>query len=407
VVSDRRELLIVAGELSGDLLASALVSEIKARCPEWRFVGAGGPHLKAAGVQLLYESCSWSAIGFAQSVRLIPRLSFALSGIKRYIARHRPHRVILVDFGTFNVRVARFAKKQGVPVCYYIPPGCWRRGWANPELARITDLVMTPFPWSAEELRRVGANAHWIGHPLLDLVRPRRSREEVLSLVGIQGEPLVVGLLPGSRRAELSAMVPLVARAASLIQSHCSPSAFVLAAAPNADLAYVEKLLCSAGWKKTDASSDSAVLKFTVGDAPAGVVVGAAYDVMAASDILLCCSGTVTLEAAILGKPMIIMYRSAGIAMAAEYAIGRGKLPRFIGLPNLIADAEICPEFVQERATPANLAAEVLSVLRNRDRLVDMFRGLREVRSTLGEPGAASRAAELICDPKLGAGDLQ
>lgn len=398
-----REVVILSGELSGDLLAGALAGEIRRRRPEWHLVGAGGPHLRSAGVTLLYDSTSWSAIGFAHSVKLIPRLSFALADIKAYIAQRRPHRVVLVDFGTFNIRVARFAKKCGVPVCYYVPPGSWRRGRANPELARVTDLVLTPFPWSAEELRLQGANAHWVGHPLLDIVRPSRSREDLLCEAGLSDVEVVFGLLPGSRKPELLSLAPLMARAAVIIQSRCRSAGFLLAAASTTDIRMLDRLLRSSGWIPDDAAGQSDKIKrYKAGAAPAAVVQGASYDVMAASDMLLCCSGTATLEAAILQKPMIIAYRTHGLAQAVEYALGHRLLPRYIGLPNLLADAEVCPEFLQHQASPENLASEALDILRREDRLSDMLRGLREIRSILGQPGASARAAELICDPDLG-----
>ncbi|MGQ9698627.1 MAG: lipid-A-disaccharide synthase [Armatimonadota bacterium] len=398
-----KKVFIVAGELSGDLLAGALASEIRRRRPSWRLVGAGGPHLRSAGVHLLYDSTSWGAIGFTQSVRLIPKLSLTLASLKSYIAQHQPHRVVLVDFGTFNVRVARFAKKHGVTVCYYVPPGSWKRGRANPELARIADLILTPFPWSAEELRLHGANAHWTGHPLLDIVRPSRSREEVLCEVGLADAQTVFGLLPGSRKPELLVLAPLMARTAVIIQGRCQNAGFLLAAAPTTDLHKLDRLVRSSGWVPIDSFvSAGGVLRYRVGSAPAAVVQGASYDVMAASDMLLCCSGTATLEAAILGKPMVIAYKTHGIAQAVEYALGHRLLPRYIGLPNLLANAEVCPELIQRQANPENLAWEALDILRTEDRLLDMLRGLREVRSALGHPGASARAAELICDPNLG-----
>lgn len=400
-----REVVILSGELSGDLLAGALAAEIRKRRPDWHLVGAGGPHLRSAGVDLLYNSTSWSAIGFAQSVKLIPRLSFALADIKAYIAQRRPHRVVLVDFGTFNIRVARSAKKCGVPVCYYVPPGSWRRGRADSELAHVIDLVLTPFPWSAEELRLQGANAHWIGHPLLDIVRPGRSRNDLLCEAGLSEVEVVFGLLPGSRKPELLALTPLMARAAVIIQNRCRRAGFLLGAASTTDLRLLDRLLRSSGWIPEDPSAPSdKIRRYKAGAAPAAVVHGAPYDVMAASDILLCCSGTATLEAAILQKPMIIAYRTHGVAQALEYALGRRLLPRYIGLPNLLADAEVCPEFLQHRASPENLASEALDIIRRGDRLSDMLRGLREIRSILGEQGASARAAELICDPNLGRG---
>ena len=400
-----KEVVIISGELSGDLLAGALACEISRRQPDWRLVGTGGPHLSSAGANILYDSTSWSAIGFTQSVRLIPRLSFALASIKSYIARHRPHRVVLVDFGTFNIRVARFAKRCRVPVCYYVPPGSWRRGRANPELARVTDLILTPFPWSAEELRLHGANVHWTGHPLVDIVRPQRSRQDVLCEAGLSHAETVFGLLPGSRRPELLSLAPLMARAAVIIQDRCRGAGFLLAAAPTADLRKLDRLLRSSGWVPTGSGEAApGIRRYTVGSAPAAVVQGASYDVIAASDMLLCCSGTATLEAAILGTPMVIAYRTHGVAQAVEYALGHKLLPRYIGLPNLLADAEVCPELLQRRASPENLAWEALDILRNEDRLSDMLRGLREIRSILGQPGASARAAELICDPNLGRG---
>jgi lipid A disaccharide synthetase len=309
----------------------------------------------------------------------------------------------------------------------------------------VADAVATPFPWSETELRRLGANATFVGHPLLDLVRPTLTTEAFASQYGLNKDQPVVGLLPGSRAQEIAEILPLQLEAAAIIHKRVPSVQFVIALAPTVDrqdvVKTVERLrerggphltdmlhrleerlrgdglprgpqgqriavtpqgtLHPAPTKKDDFASrtraqlaQSASQRGDGKDFALVIVENATYDTMAASDVLLTASGTATLEAAILGKPMVILYKLSKDNWL-EYQVVKNRLPVHIGLPNLLAGKRICPELVQDAATPDALAAEVIGLLLEPERLLRMKEDLRAAVALLGERGGAARAAQM------------
>lgn len=373
-------IVCVAGEASGDASCADLIQAVRRRFPQIRVWGIGGRRLASAGVQLLYDSSSWGAVGVVEALRVAPALWLAQQRVKRKLAQQPPDLLVLVDFGAFNVPLAKWAKGRGIRVFYYFPPGSWRRYLPRRnDLPACTDCIVTPFPWSAELLRQAGANAHFVGHPLLDRVRPSLSEEEFCRRLGLSQSDLRVGLLPGSRRQEVLSLLPVMRRAGELLAQRVSGVQFVLALAPSVQEALVQHVFAgtSIRWH--------AVREMT-------------YDVMVHSHLLWCCSGTATLEAAILGTPMIILYRGSRL-MELEYYIRRRSLNlTFIGLPNLIAERGICPELLQHSATPEDIVAHSLALLPGMEGHQQQREALQEVKSLLGEPGATERAAHLLLE---------
>ena len=368
----------VAGEASGDASCASLVQAVRERLPNAHFWGVGGRLMAKAGVQLLYDSSRWGAVGVVEALRVAPVLWLAQQNLKLRLAQQPPNLVVLVDFGAFNVPLAKWAKARGMKVFYYFPPGSWRRYLPRRnDLPHCTDCIVTPFPWSAELLRQAGANAHFVGHPLLDRVKPSLSEEQFCQKLHLNAESLRVGLLPGSRRQEVRLLLPIMRRAAELLAERKPKAQFVLALAPSVQDKEVQHAFasCAVPWR---------------------IAREMTYDVIAYSHLLWCCSGTATLEAAILGTPMIILYRVSRL-MELEYHIRKRALNlTFIGLPNLIAQRDICPELLQHSATPQNIVAHSLNLLPGTEGHRLQREALQEVKSVLGEPGATDRAAHLL-----------
>jgi Lipid A disaccharide synthetase len=450
------DVAIFTGEASGDRVGAQLVQEMRRLRPDWTFWGAGGKYLRDAGVEVAADTSRWSVVGVAQGLALLPRAVHALNSLGRELERRRPGLVIAVDAGAFNIG---FGPIRGIcprvrehlpetPIFYYFPPGSWRRQLNRTDLTEMADAVATPFPWSESELRRFGVDATFVGHPLLDLVQPSLPPDEFAARHGIDREHPVVGILPGSRRAEIEQILPVQLEAATVIHQRVPGVQFVLALAPTVDRARVEAMVAAhdrvhaARQQAEEALREAERLRASEGGEGAqaiGVPVGidgqslspeemarrqrewlrraaemprppagplplalvddATYDVMAASDVLLICSGTATLEAAILGKPMVILYRMGTNAVnRVQYVLVKKNLPRFIGLPNLLADREVVPERIQDAATPDGLAEPVIDYLLEPERMLQARKDLQAVISLLGEKGGAARAAALAVD---------
>ncbi len=394
---DALRVFVVAGEASGDAQASHLLEALRQRIPGCRFEGVGGPQMRAVGVQTHFDSAAWGAIGFLESLKLVPRLLSAKREAVRLIRRSAPDLLLLVDFGAFNVRLARSVRSLVPRVAYYFPPGSWKRRPASPELAKLTDLVVTPFPWSAEALKAVGANAHFVGHPLLDTARPRMDAARFREVVGLKPERPTVALLPGSRAHELRALLPILAESAERLLVQCPEAQFVMALAPTVQVEDVARLtgrsLTPGRGEEGPSLAGTLLLS---GEGRCALVRNGTYDAMGAADVVLTCSGTATLEAALLEKPLVLFYRVQGASIVEGFFRRRG-IGR-IGLPNILAQRQICPELIQEALTPDRLAAEALDLLQPSERRSRMVEDLRALKRQLGEPGALDRAADLVAD---------
>ncbi|HZO90765.1 MAG TPA: hypothetical protein VFB38_20720 [Chthonomonadaceae bacterium] len=446
---------IFSGELSGDLIGGALAQAMRRRSPEAALWGLGSAAMRAAGVELLADSAAWGAISITEAVGKVPGLLFnVLPKVKRALRERRPDVVVLIDFGAFNVRVARAAKALGLKVLYYFPPGAWRRtGTHGAELGQITDVLATPFPWSAERFRQLGANAVWVGHPLLERVQTTMSRAEFAAQFGMDPARPVIGMLPGSRHQEVAHLMPTLLSAARLIYRQVPEAQFVVGVAPSISQETIaryltghQELLDRLGeiWHEFTQEAETKVWRRMAGAANAlspagppmlvtagGVLVspkaleqeleaqrrserlharaqealpptvlakGLTYEVMAHSDVLLTCSGTATLEAAIFATPMVILYRGSKI-MELEYKLrGLHKKLEFIGLPNILAGCSIVPELIQWAATPEAIAEHALNLLNNLETRHRVKQDLRAVTEALGTPGASDRTADLVLE---------
>ena len=443
---------IITGEASGDRAGAQLAQEIRQLRPDAVLWGTGGKFLRDAGVEVLVDSSRWGVIGVASGLAVLPRIMEARGRLHRELKERKPDVLIPVDAGAFNVGFGQIQglcpwTREHLPqtrILYYFPPGSWRKTLKGSPLARMTDKVATPFPWSETELRRFGVDATFVGHPLLDLVKPSGSPEAFTGKYGIQTEQPLVGLLPGSRKQEIEQILPLQLAAASIIHQRVVGVQFALGLAPTVDkelvLRYIEEERV-AQREREDAEKRQARedrqgtalpgaipipveggrnagtlpdiarrqrewirravdMPASHGDFPLVLIEDATYDLMAASDALLITSGTATLEAAILGKPMVITYRMEprNLINHIEYMLVKKRMPEFVGMPNILAGREICPEFIQDRATPEALAEAIIALLLEPERMLQMRSALHEATAQLGEPGGAARTARMVVE---------
>jgi lipid-A-disaccharide synthase len=374
-----KRILLVAGEASGDLHGADLLAALRARLPDARVFGIGGTRLREAGMETLADASEVATVGLTEGIGRLRALVRVYRTLARRIRDERPDLCVLIDFPEFNLRLARVAKRAGVPVLYYIGPQvwAWRRGRVR-KVARRVDRLAVVFPFEAALYEGRRTVVEFVGHPLLDRVRVSRGREETLRAHGLDPARRTVLLLPGSRPSEIEALLPRLLEAARLLDAagpgRCQ---FPLALAHTLTDAHVETLVRGAG-------------------IDVRVVAGDTYNLIGAADLALVSSGTATLECALLECPMVIVYRLGRISWALARLLVHGV--RWVGMPNIIAGREVAPELLQGRATGPAIAAAARAILVDPARRAAMAADLREVRGRLGRGGAAGRAAAMAIE---------
>jgi lipid-A-disaccharide synthase len=370
-----KKILLVAGEVSGDLHGSHLVDAIHRMNPKVQFFGVGGEGLKRSGMELLYSAHSLSVVGVTEVFIKLRSILKALRGLKKALEQKKPDLVILIDFPDFNFRLAKIAHRRGIPILYYISPQVW--AWRPKRIrliARWVKKMVVLFSFEVPLYEAAGVDVEWVGHPLIDIVKPTLSKEMAFQKFGLDPKRRTVGLLPGSRIHEVKRLLPPLLASAHLLQKEIPDLQFILPLAP--------------GLPETILSSYRENISV-----PVKMVEGFNYDAMNLSDLLITASGTATLEGAILGKPMIIIYRVSFLS----YWIGRTLIRvDHIGLVNLVAGKEIAPELIQQDVHPQRITEEALRILRDPILSRKMTDSMGEVCQKLGEPGAAQRAARIV-----------
>jgi lipid-A-disaccharide synthase len=367
-------ILIITGEASGDLHGAHLAKAIAARDPSVQLVGIGGRGMRAAGVTMIPGIPQLDVVGLIglSAVRFLIRRVLA---IRRLLKAEAWDLVVLIDNPGLNFHFARVAKAAGLRVVYYIAPQLWawrprRMKW----IQRNVDHVVVILPFEAELYRRAGVRCTFVGHPLLDSVAPHYDRSALRAKYDLDASATVVGLLPGSRVAEVTMLLPVLLETASRLAGSDPKTQFVLAQASTIDDNLLQRLLRSS-------------------PVPVHVAKDQASEVMAASDLLLVASGTATLQAAVVGTPMILLYKTT----LPTYWLARMWIRvKWIGLVNLVAGRSIVPELIQNEATVDRLFQEARRLLTDVCAYNDMREGLRQVRASLGEPGASGRAADVV-----------
>lgn len=370
----KKKIFITAGELSGDLNASLLVSALRAREPELEFVGVGGPKMKEAGVRLLADSTTWGSVGMLEGAAKFFTVYPTLRRMGAYLRQEKPDLYIPVDYRFFSMKCAAAAKKQGIPVVYYFAPVSWfGTGSKRFEMMKgIVDLALIALPFSLDDYREAGIPFEYIGHPVIDAAKPSMDRRAAAEHFRLDAWRPIVGLMPGSRFQEVGRLTPVFRDAVHLMKSGNKGIQFVLFRASDALGPLIEQRL---------------------GGAPVKIIDEKLYDFMNMCDLLILCSGTATHEAALIGTPMIITYR---LSWLTAWIARRTVNPPMIGMPNIIYGEKALPELVQEECTATNIAARAIEILGDVDMKNEMKEVLDIVRQRLGEPGVADRAARCV-----------
>jgi lipid-A-disaccharide synthase len=364
------------GEASGDLYAAALVEALRRREPGIDVFGLGGERFAAAGGRLIADFHGMSVTGLAEALSVVPRSIATLRKLTRAARELKPHALVVIDYPDFNFRLMHFIKKQGIPVIYYISPQLWAwRPGRMRVMKRNVDRVLPIFPFEEALYKNAGIDVRFVGHPLIDLAKPRLSRDEFLKKLNLDPTKPVLALLPGSRKNELERLAPVIADAVPAIAAQVPGVQFVVARAPNLGDGLFEPFgLSGVTLRIADVQTD---------------------DVLNACDAVITASGTATVQTALHGKPMVVLYKLS----PTTYRLGKGlaKVDMY-AMVNLIAGRRIVVELIQDDCTPAAVAREAVRILNDRAYRDDMIAALADVRRQLGGPGASDRAAEAVLD---------
>lgn len=372
------EVMIVAGEASGDLHGAQLITSMQILEPSLTFCGIGGRELEKAGVEILYEAAKIAVVGLVEVVSHLGDILSAQITLRRRLSQNRPKLLILIDFPDFNLLLARKARRLGIPVFYYISPQVWAwRSGRVKTIARLVDKIGVILPFEEQFYRDRGVDAHYVGHPLLDSVSRTFSREQFCQIHNIDARKKIIGVLPGSRIKEVKRLLPVFLGASCLVQQKSEERLVFLV--PRAST-ITEQTLLDCGVENYRAQLDIRIISDDQ------------YDLMASCDAAITASGTVTLELLLLDTPMVAAYKLS----PRTYQLGKFLVKvRFFSLVNLIADDAIIPELLQDEANPDRIASELQRLLHNQEARYQMLRGFDQVRVLLGQPGASQRAARL------------
>lgn len=365
-------ILIVAGEVSGDIHGGKLVKAIKELSPEINIAGIGGENMSSAGMKLLRNVNEMSFLGFTEIIKHLPFVRKVMNELLKWIEIERPKVVVLIDYPGFNLRLAQKAKNLGCKIIYYISPQIWAWGKGRiKKIARVVDQMIVIFPFEEELYRNAGVSVEFVGHPILENLESSFSREDFFSENELDPDEKLIGLLPGSRTQEVDSLYKIMIDAVDLLKPEYPNMQSITAKSPVLDNAVYNKITGNDSLKQSNNI----------------------YDIMKHSNLLFVASGTATLESACFGTPLIVVYRVSPIS----WIIGKMLVKiKSIGLVNIVAGKKIAPEILQSELTPYRLAHEALNILKDDKLYAETSSELLNVKKLLGEPGASKKAAEII-----------
>jgi len=363
-------ILIVAGEASGDTVGGLLATELRLLRPDIELFGIGGDRMDMAGVNLRFHVNQLSFLGFWEVIKHIPFIKEVERSLLAHVIQRKPDLAILIDYPGFNLRLAKRLHAMNVPVIYYVSPQVWAWGKGRIEkIKRLVNLMIVVFEFEKKMYEQAGMNAEWYGHPLLDIVKPKHERADFFHKLGLGHDNAYIGLFPGSRRQEIEKILPVMRATMEKLQIAGRPLKGVVGCAPGIDDRFYRHL----GSNKLHYISSNT------------------YDLMSHSELNLVASGTATLECAILGRPLFVLYKTS----AVTYLIARQlvKIP-YIGLVNVVAGDKIVPEFIQGNCRAQIIVDEIQRFFSDMAFREGMVAKLSTVKSMLGPPGASQRVAQ-------------
>lgn len=373
----KKSVLVVAGEVSGDLHAAKVVQAVKARSPETAFWGIGGDDLRAQGVELLQHTDRMGVMGITEVLKQYSFFKGVLKQLLDEVEKRRPDAALLVDYPGFNLRLAAELKKRGVKVYYYISPKVW--AWNKkriPKMAKVIDRLMVVFPFEVDLFKGTDLQVDFVGNPLVAQIDDFLSGEH--AELPWQSERRIA-LLPGSRRQEIERILPTMLVAAKKLETKHEGLSFMIAT-PNGR---IEKIV------------NEQIAAASVKPSRLNVICGNARELMRQAEAAMVTSGTATLETALVGTPHILVYKTS----AFTYWFARTVVKiKHIGLVNIIAGRTVCPEILQHDATPDRLANEITKLMSDTPERKTMTDGYAEVRHLLGSKNAAENAAAILCE---------
>lgn len=372
-----QNILIIAGEASGDARAAELVKAVRERDLDIRFFGIGGERMRQQGVETLVDSRLMAVVGLIEVLAHFPTIYGALRKMRRLLREQRPDLLILVDYPDFNLRLAKTARALGIRVLYYISPQIW--AWRQQRVHRIRELVdqmAVVFPFEEPFYQEAGVPVRFVGHPLVDEVCSPLDRSGACKEFSLDPHRKVLGLFPGSRRSELKRLMPLLLDAAAELHKRHPDLQFILPRAGSLLESDLQPYLADM-------------------DIPLKLVYGRSYDVMAACDAIITASGTATLEIALMEVPLAVIYRIAPLS----YAIMRRLIKvEHIALCNIVAGERLAEELIQHDATTGNICTAAERLLYDAGQNAKMRKELKKVRERLGSSGASGRLALLVLE---------
>jgi lipid-A-disaccharide synthase len=372
-----QNVLIVAGEVSGDLLGAGLVKEFAKNKPEVKFFGFGGDRMSTAGVELIYHIRQLAFMGFWEVAKNYRFIKNAQKQLLRAVAERKPSMAILIDYPGFNLRLAAKLKAMGIAVFYYVSPQIWAWGAGRiKKIKRDIDLMAVLFDFEKDIYDKARVPAVWVGHPVLDEIKIDNTVSEFYRLNNLNKDDIVIGLLPGSRQSEITRLLPDMLKAAAIISNSYPNVRAIIARAESLDSAVYDEML----------NKEKQAVPFCV---------GSNYELMAYSRICLICSGTATLECGIIGTPLIVLYKTSFFT----YMLARLLIKiKFIGLVNIVSGKSVVPELIQSRCTAENIANETLGFLNDTVMYQKTRSELAKIKDHLGNSGATRRVAMAAVD---------
>lgn len=368
---------IVAGEASGDLLGRAMIEAIRRRQPDARIVGIGGPLMIGAGMHSWYQQERLAVRGLFEVLRHIPEIARIRRGLRRQLIAARPAVVIGIDSPDFNLGLERQLRRHGIRTMHCVSPTiwAWRAGRIN-KIRRAVDHMLVLFPFEEQLYRQAGIAATFIGHPLADELEAAPDRATLRDQLHLDASTQVVALLPGSRASEVEALGRVLIDCAGRVHQQRAHVRFLVPLVNAATRAQFERMLAEQGAQTL----------------PLTVLEGHSQQAMAVADVVVAASGTATLEAALLGRPLVVTYRLNALSY---WMLRRLVRTRYIALPNILAGQALCPEFIQDDATGENLAQATLNFLADPRLCAAIAARFGAIRAQLHR-GAADRAAGAI-----------